>query len=889
VERSSLQPPSVDRSRLAKRIVASGSRVVTLTAPAGYGKSRLAHELGALYGGLRTIDCSDATDPLNAVALVIRALAPIEPKVEEQLGSRLLSFSYANAPVDQIYELVRDAFAGSSATGALCLDNMEVLADRAAVAHVFDTLVRSVDRTIILCSRVEITLPAVARTAPNDRYDVGISELQFTPSESEALFRKAAAATEDVASAIQLARGWPIAVLTFVRFAREGTLNASLSRAQEGGGLDILGQYMLSQALHRLSEPVHAVLCAIARIGIVSVSELQYMIDDAATVLTEIRSSPFCIEAGEGLSLHPLARAALRTDPAGIQPLRRAALACAGDSPVRAARFYLALGDDDAAATVLDTRIAPYLVAQPSAEMAALIADIRPEVLVRHQATWSSTMTHRSYAINLDTLLYESRLAFAALPADASADLRIAVAGLLLNFLIMGGRHAEAQQHLSVLSEQFSHAPEMSVPRVVLRVWDYFLALRLGKLIDHDRAWEDVGPVFGTAPASLAQWLYCLSGPIAFYNGDRDASRRAFDRTVTLAAQPGMEIMYVIALKNAAFHAWLAGDHDLFAALVRRLAAVSAPTVVKGTQFFVGCALEPNPADIPTGVELLYTRAFAALVAAERETEPRRRGFALRTAVDAALEDGQPWLIALVHLARGLAATADRTEDFATARRYAKQVEYAVFRENVELVISGSVPDMWSGLRVFQGVPQSRLVLEFGSRTVVVDGTNITLARREIELLLALTLTNGARDRQTLAAMVWPDLDEIGAQNAVRVLVSRLRTKIADAGLIRSTSAGYELTLTPDLDLFAIESALANGAITALSPPLRERLGRNHERLPQWMLTNEWLAPYIRRYEIAISRAREAFAAEALRAGRIEEAARWQTLGIAEDDEGVSA
>ena len=881
--------PVVDRGHLVQRIVSSGARIVTLIAPAGYGKSRLARQLGARYGTLRTIDCADASDPLNAASLIVRALSPIEQAVEEQLGRRLLSLSYGDVYVEQVHQLVRDAVAASSADGALCLDNMEALAENPLLLRVFDTLVRSLNRPILLCSRIDIGLPVLARTAPNDRYDVGIRELQFTPAESIALFHESGAPSADVERAIHLAQGWPIAVLTFARFAREGHLKASLSQAEEGGGFDILGQYMLSQALNRLSEPVRAVLSAIARIGVVSTSELHLMTGDAALVLTEIRSSPFCIESSDGLSLHPLARAALRADPAGIKPLRRAALACAMEAPVWAARCYLAVGDDDAAAMVLDTKIAPFLLAQPTPEMAALISEIRPEVLVRHQSTWSSTITHRAYAVDRDTLLYESRTAYAGLPSDAPTELRIGVAGILLNFLTVTGRYNETEQLLSTLTETFACEQPQSAARIVLRIFQYVLDIRLGKRVDLDRAWQDTGSVMGAIPASLVQWQYTFAGPIAFFNGDRDASRRGFDRAVMLSAQPGSEILYAISVKNVIFYAWLAGDMDIVADYTRRLTALDSPNVIKGVRFFLGCLIDAHPADVPTGLEMLYARAFGALIAASRETEPARRARAFRTAVDAAVEDGQPWLNAIVYLARGLAVPDDRHEAFAAARACAERVDYDVFRANVESVIAGNVPENWRGLRAFQDGAPSRLSMEFASRTIVVGGKRITLAQREIELFLALALANGARDRRTLAAMLWPDLEEASAQNAVRVLVSRLRAKLGRSDLIRSTPAGYELAERPDIDVFLIEAALATGRTAALGAELRERLGRSHERLPQWMLVSDWLVPYVRRYEIAIDRVRAAFTVDARNAGRPEEAARWEALRTAEDADGLGA
>jgi hypothetical protein len=316
---------------------------------------------------------------------------------------------------------------------------------------------------------------------------------------------------------------------------------------------------------------------------------------------------------------------------------------------------------------------------------------------------------------------------------------------------------------------------------------------------------------------------------------------------------------------------------------------LDAPNVTNGTRFFIGCIVDEHPADVPAGLEMLYTRAFGAVIAASRETEPARRSRALRTAVDAAAEDGQPWLNAIVHLARGLALPDDRHDAFTAARAYAERVDYEAFRANVEAVIAGNVPPAWRGLRAFHDDAPSRLSMEFASRVVSIDGKRIVLAQREVELFLALTLANGARDRKTLAAMLWPDLDEADASNAVRVLVSRLRAKLGRADLIRTTLAGYELIERPDLDLFQMETALATTRVAAIAPHLRERLSRSHERLPQWILVTDWLAPYVRRYEGAIDRMRAALALDARNAGRLEEAAHWESLCTVDGADEVGA
>jgi hypothetical protein len=845
-------PPVVDRGGLVDRIVSSGARVVTLSAPAGYGKSRLAQQLGDRYGALRTIDCADVTDASSAVSSVVRALAPLDANVRERIGRQILGLSHNVDSDAQAMALVVEALQGSQDRSALCLDNLEALAGNSSLQRIFDVLLRDDDRICILCSRVEVASPSLARIPPNERYDVRTEDLRFTDDETVSLLKNSGADASDARRGTALAQGWPIAALTFARYAREGHLSDSLSLNERSRSLQVLQDYVLSQALERLSAPVRSVLAAVARVGIVSNSEIRLMTDNAAVVAAETHASPFCIETEDGLSLHPLARAALRVDALGVAPLRHAARALAEDNPLRAARFFLAIQDDDAAAAVMDTRIMPFLSVQPTSEIAGLIADIQPDVLVRHQATWCATLSFRAYAVSPHQWLQEARTAFETLTPDAPKALWFGVGIVLLNFLYVSAQYAEAERVSATLFALFADEGEGSPYQVVLRFWRRFGELRQGQAIDLDATWAEAEPVIGPIPASVAQFLISFNGPIALFQGDRDDARRTFDRAIELSLDPAAEMSQVLALKSAAFHAWLAGETEAFSGYVERLAHVDAPNVRRGIRHFLGCARGDTPADTPTDFEMLYTRVFGALIAASREHDLQRRVRALRLAEDAAIEDAQPWLCALVQLAIGLSVPERRAAAFAAAIAASDRSEYATFRANVAEVIAGPIPDHWTGLSAFCVPTLSRLTVRFASRGASVGGTEIRLAQRETELLLVLALSGVAHDRRTLAAILWPDRNEADGANAVRVLVSRLRRKLGNAEVVRSTPAGYDLSTAPDVDLFTLETALAAGNGDRIPHTLREQLLEDHEHLPKWMLTSDWLRPYVRRYEAAV-------------------------------------
>jgi hypothetical protein len=106
--------------------------------------------------------------------------------------------------------------------------------------------------------------------------------------------------------------------------------------------------------------------------------------------------------------------------------------------------------------------------------------------------------------------------------------------------------------------------------------------------------------------------------------------------------------------------------------------------------------------------------------------------------------------------------------------------------------------------------------------------------------------------------MIWPDVSEHAPSNPVAVYVTRLRRRLGDLDLIASGSAGYALRYPVEVDVLQLEEAIAqHRTLEPLEPELERVVASRHPRLPQWILTSEWLAPYARRYENAIRRIRQ--------------------------------
>ena len=151
-----------------------------------------------------------------------------------------------------------------------------------------------------------------------------------------------------------------------------------------------------------------------------------------------------------------------------------------------------------------------------------------------------------------------------------------------------------------------------------------------------------------------------------------------------------------------------------------------------------------------------------------------------------------------------------------------------------------------------------------------------------MELTLALALHDGPRDRQTLAAMMWPGAPENDSVSAATVYIARLRRRLKNPELIESTRGGYRLKCRVGLDLDRLERIATSGDENPADAEVERVVRSKHSRLAQWMLMSEWLAPYARRYATALETVRWRRAEAAASAGDELSAALYRRLIAAE-------
>jgi LuxR family maltose regulon positive regulatory protein len=207
-------PGLVPRSALVDRVRAARADVVTVTAPAGYGKSTFAAELCA--GDARPtawVSLSAAEDEpaalLSYVALALDGIEPVDPGSVSALWDR--SPKVGTSALQRFGAM----FASRRQPFTLVLDDVHEL----AATDVLDTLpalVAELPRgsTIVLASRRAIPLPLGRLRVVRRLVEVGPAELAFDVSEAARLFGQMGldVARTETARLVERTEGWPVAL-----------------------------------------------------------------------------------------------------------------------------------------------------------------------------------------------------------------------------------------------------------------------------------------------------------------------------------------------------------------------------------------------------------------------------------------------------------------------------------------------------------------------------------------------------------------------------------------------------------------------------------------------------------------------------------------------------
>jgi LuxR family maltose regulon positive regulatory protein len=242
------------QAALARIAAADGSRVVSVTAPPGYGKTTLLGQWAASHRdhvAWVSLDTAD-NDPESLLAYTVAALHRVEPiDLDEMraLWPRGVSIAAAAAP------RVTRAMAEMKEPVALVLDHVEAVDNPECLDVIAELALHlPLDAQLALASRTEPPLPLARLRAAGDLVEIGLDDLAMDEREARALLDGSGIELDEdqARELVACTEGWPVG-LYLGALALQG--GGAIGDALRFRGDDrVMADYLRSEFLDRLTE-----------------------------------------------------------------------------------------------------------------------------------------------------------------------------------------------------------------------------------------------------------------------------------------------------------------------------------------------------------------------------------------------------------------------------------------------------------------------------------------------------------------------------------------------------------------------------------------------------------------------------------------------------------
>jgi DNA-binding SARP family transcriptional activator len=873
---------------LLDRVVAASPRAVVVTAAAGYGKSTFVRSYARTFARAATCDCDALRDADDLARRVVDALVKDTPEVALEIArSRLARGSAGAAQLD----LMDEYWIRESEPMLFAFENADGLRGIPAAYEVIERLTASApaQRTLAFCARRP--LPAAFGRAIGtarsifveaDDLQLGLAEI-VTLAEHNGIGE---AAAREIA---RLSSGWPMVVQLLIAIAASGRFEQVLARLDDVA-FDELYDYLAGEVLGALDDAVADAVVVAAAVPAATLDDVRRVAGARFDAVAErrFRALPFVRHDEHATyEVHPLVRATVRARYADHVD---AALAAAVDAherrgdAARAARIALACGDARRAASILERL--PTYVRFPTAlaECEQVVAQLEPSQLVRFPSLWIATMPFRRFSVDLATYLHEARTVYYCLPPEAEAGLRTDALLHLAAALYQSARFEETETVVREALDSFAREP--AEERATLLAFVASLRGLQGRFAEARALRAEAAAI--RRPDFLSDLgLHYIDAHEAVARGRYERGIAIIDESLRRMQEAKLPLYVAFTSTNGAIFAWANGDDDRFARYLAQIEEVMIPGIERGFASLLaaahGRAFVPDPRfESPVALSMahLYRMGCAATV--------EEAAGAAAAAVAEADRCCDPYLQTLAHAAALLLGADDPAREAEALLAAARRVEAPELLAAAEAVADGR-PDRgvlaaFVGLRVLvrrAATPSAAAVHVFTGR-VAVDGRDVRLAGKELELLLYLALgrARSSSARAQITEAIWPDIDdEDDAANNLRVTLSRLRRKLGDDALIVRDEGGYRLSPSVAVDVREVETLLhAAAAEKTLSGERRAALERVFadvgHGLPARFERFAWFAPHrLRLRELALAAGR-LLAADALARGIAEDAMR---------------
>jgi len=343
-------------------------RLVSVAAPAGYGKTTLLSQWAARSG--QAFAWVSAGEPDNDPKVLLTYLAEALDAVEP-IGGRVFDAltSGGSSVLGAVVPRLGSAFSLMTRPVVLVVDDVHVLRNqecRAALSVLADHV--PAGSRLVLAGRTEPPLRIARLRAEGRILEIGPGELSLTQAEASALLRNAGIAlgARDVAELHQRTEGWPAGLYLAALYLREGGPVASAA-VSFGGADRLVSQYMESEFLARISSRQRVFLTRTAVLERMSgpLCDAVLELPGSASTLAGLERSNLLLvpldRRGHWYRYHHLFRDMLlsqlhRQEPDLVAVLRRRAASwCVRNDLLEDALEYsIAAGDVDTAARLVE-------------------------------------------------------------------------------------------------------------------------------------------------------------------------------------------------------------------------------------------------------------------------------------------------------------------------------------------------------------------------------------------------------------------------------------------------------------------------------------------------------------------------------------------------------
>jgi DNA-binding SARP family transcriptional activator len=882
---------SIRRSSLLAALDRSRPKILVLVAPAGFGKSTLVRQVIENRVASGICDCTGVTGELDFARRIVPVLAEQEPGSGASLAQTELMLADGATTPAQGVALGIAAWRAATRASTFVFENAEHVVASASARDLLIRLLADLPegRSIIICTREPLRIHLSRFAPPHRIVTLRANELEFSRDEIEAILGSLGASDAMVERIVYLSQGWPIAVFLLARFLQEGRLVELLDRLNDVAFED-LHDYLADQVLEALDQDITSTLFACACIPSATREDLVVATgsEDAVQRFTVFeKTSPFVTKSETGsFVVHPLlATMMLERDAARGQAILAATAAEfeGRHDYLRSSELHLARGAQVEAARVLEI----VLVTDdhtPSMRYARLLASLDRELVRNYPTLWSCGAVLQMFSTNSEKLLAENTQLFGRMTSDLPAQRRyfiVVTRVLLLTYL---GKFEAA---LAIVESFAPRAKVADIPEDTVRGYALYLhglvAARMGRLDSAERDLVAAYPLVKSMDILGSAVLMILGADIERPRGNREKERQLLERAIEATRPSEMANILAQRLAEATFGAWLAGEDESFAEYQAALAEIVNERGIRGFAFFSdrarrGFNTEPDANDLPKWIVCGHLIAFGDV------EDVAGAALHARAALEAARAHATPHLIALSALALAeISAGSERAVLHEEARAAAAVIESLPFARAVDLAIGGRpevgmlTPFFERRVRSRGRPPAPRLEVQILSGTVRTRGVAVALPDRELALLLGLASRRQPIARETLTELLWPELDEVAARNALHVCLHRLRQRLGDESLVVRTTSGYRLCDEARVDLWDIgHAATAIRSREELSEhearELRELLQRLRFESVQRFANWEWFRTIERRVQELRSEISRRLASLALSQDRVNEA-----------------